>query len=53
VKFDDGTDDFSKHPDRPRSDAREFCRAEQNILNASMKGQEDAAKNSIPMAVGI
>jgi len=48
VKFDDGTDDFSQHPDRLRSDARDLRRAEQNILNDSMKGQKDAAKNSTP-----
>jgi hypothetical protein len=53
VKVDDGTDDFSQHPDRLRSDARELRRAEQNILNASMAGQKDAAKHSIPTAVDI
>ena len=49
VKLGDGTDDFSQHPDRLRSDARELRRAEQNILNTSMTGQ-DVARHSIPMA---
>jgi hypothetical protein len=53
VKADDGTDDFSQHPDRLRSDARELRRAEQNIMSTSITGQHDPAKHSIPMAVDI
>lgn len=52
-KADDGTDDFSQHPDRLRLEARERRRTEQDIVNTRMAGQEDAAKYSIPVSVGI
>jgi hypothetical protein len=51
AKADDGTDDFSQHPDRLRSDARDLRWAEQNIPNSSLTVQESPTKHPIPTAV--
>jgi len=53
VKVDDGIDDFSQHPDRLRSDARELRRAEPKTPDSTFTIQQTTANDAIPVVSAI